>query len=81
MGAYNKVRSAATGIALAMLVSCGGGGGGGGGGGTAPLQYSGNTSAAVITTGNAAALTANITGGTDVAQATSSIMPSKWASV
>ena len=79
MGAYNKVRSAATGIALAMLVSCGGGGGGGGGGGTAPLQYSGNTSAAVITTGNAAALTANITGGTDVAQATSSIMPSNQA--
>ena len=71
MSVYNNVRSAATGIALAMLVSCGGGGGGGGG--TPPLEYRGNTSAAVITTSNAAALTANLAGGSDIAQATSSI--------
>ena len=73
------MKSAAIGVALATLISCGGGGGGGGGGGDTALQYSGNTSAAVITTGNAAALTANIAGTSDVAKATSSIAPSDEA--
>lgn len=50
----------ATIFTAAMLAACGGGGGGdGGGGGGAPLQYSGNSSAAVVSTGNASGLVAN----------------------
>ena len=79
MDIHFQVKSAAISVALATLISCGGGGGGGGGGGDTALQYSGNTSAAVITTGNAAALTANIAGTSDVAKATSSIAPSDEA--
>ena len=60
---------------VGTLAACGGGGGGGGGGnaagnsgggGGAPaLVYTGNANPAVITTSNAAILTANIFGGTD----------------
>jgi hypothetical protein len=67
-------------VAAAALASCGGGGGGGdggGGGGTGPVQYSGNTSAAVITTTNAAQLTSNAVGGNDVATATSAVSPNR----
>ena len=75
MSIHTKLKCLAIGLALAMLVSCGGGGGGGGGsGGTEPLQYSGNTSAATITTTNAGTLTANVAGsGSGLATTASSL--------
>lgn len=59
-----------------ILAACGGGGGGGdggGGGGPAPLVYSGNSSPAVITTSNAAQLTANVLGGANASGAISGV--------
>jgi uncharacterized repeat protein (TIGR01451 family) len=50
-------------VAIALISACGGGGGGGNGVNLAPLEYSGNTSAAVITTANAARLVTNVVGG------------------
>ena len=82
MRVWVKIRGLAQALLAALVVACGGGGGdggGGGGSGTAPLQYSGSTSAAVITTTNAAALTANLTGATDVAAATSAVSASDQA--
>lgn len=57
-------RICAAGVLLAALTACGGGGGGGdgAGGGSAPLQYSGNSSAASLSTSNAAAISANAIG-------------------
>jgi hypothetical protein len=60
-----------TGVAFVTvsLTACGGGGGGGGGGpapqASAPVVYSGVTSIATITPGNASKLTSNIIGGGD----------------
>ena len=51
--------------AAALLAACGGGGGGGGGGSESPVQYSGNSSAAVVTSGNASGLVANVFGSGD----------------
>jgi hypothetical protein len=80
------VHSIAFSILLGALAGCGGGGGDGGGGGgegagagggaspQSPLVYSGNTNRAVITTSNAAQLTANILGGTESAAAVSVAM-------
>ena len=62
-----------------MLTACGGGGGDGGGsgvgggGGATPLVYSGNSSPAVITTSNAAQLTANILGSANASGAVSGV--------
>jgi hypothetical protein len=74
-------RIAALGLA-GTLAACGGGGGGGGnsGGGSGragdtPLSYSGKTTPAVITTTNAAQLTANIVGGVNPTGALSSVAP------
>jgi uncharacterized repeat protein (TIGR01451 family) len=67
-------RSAA-GLLFAGLVGCSGGGGGGGGGGgsgTAPLQFSGNSNPALISTSNAAVISSsamNTDAGGDVAGA------------
>jgi hypothetical protein len=46
----------------ALLVACGGGGGGGGGDTVQPVVYTGNASAAVITTLNASKLVGNLLG-------------------
>ena len=62
-------------LMLGILAACGGGGGGGGGspssGGTAPLVYTGNANAAVITTANAADIVEAVTGGDDASNAIS----------
>ncbi len=55
-------------LALAALAACGGGGGGdggggGGGNGTQPVTYSGNSSAAAVSTSNAGTLTSSVIGG------------------
>jgi hypothetical protein len=50
----------APGLVLVALAGCGGGGGDGG---MSTLSYSGNTNPAVVTTANAARLTANVMGG------------------
>jgi uncharacterized repeat protein (TIGR01451 family) len=70
----------AAGIFFGGLVGCSGGGGGGGGGGPTPVQYTGNTNPAVISTSNAAVLTANAANtetGADVAGAFSSVASSQ----
>ncbi len=55
-------------VVLLLLVACGGGGGdGGGGAGPTPLIYTGNISAAVVTTTNASKLTDNVIGDSDAA--------------
>jgi hypothetical protein len=72
---------------LGTLAACGGGGGGGGGnsggagggGGDTPLSYTGKTTPAVITTTNAAQLTANIVGGATPTGALSSVAPGSEA--
>jgi hypothetical protein len=53
-------------VMLLFLAGCGGGGGGGGGA-LQPLVYSGSTTQAAVTTGNASRLTANVMGGDDAA--------------
>jgi uncharacterized repeat protein (TIGR01451 family) len=67
MGKPGSLLRCATGLsfcAMVLLGGCGGGGGdGGGGGGGTPVSYSGNTSAAVVSTTNASALTVNVVGG------------------
>src|ERR1044071_4169212 len=81
-----KARVTVLGLA-GMLAACGGGGGGGGsgasggtGGGPAPLVYTGNSNPAVITTSNAAILTANIFGGADSSVALGSAVASSGSS-
>ena len=82
--AMQSVHYMALSLLLGALAGCGGGGGEGGGGGgdgggaggggaspQGPLVYTGNTNRAVITTNNAAQLTANILGGTDASAAVS----------
>jgi hypothetical protein len=64
------LRTAALLLSAALAACSGGGGGGGGGGGsTAPLVYTGNTSAANISGTNAALLVANVVGGSDASGA------------
>ena len=61
-------------LLLGALAACGGGGWDGPAGApSTPLQYSGNSSAAVVTTTNAGTLTATALGGGDVAGATSNL--------
>jgi uncharacterized repeat protein (TIGR01451 family) len=64
------LRGLASVIALLVLTACGGGGGdggGGAGGGTSPV-YTGNPSAAVITTANASTLAAGVAGSGDITE-------------
>ena len=75
MSVCRHLRRGLTAVALATVAACGGGGGDGGGSGTSTaIQYSGNTSAAVITPSNAGRLTSNVIGGgSGVDAATSSV--------
>jgi len=56
-------------VSTVLLVACGGGGGGSGGGADTvqPVLYTGNTSAAIITTLNASKLVANLLGSEEAA--------------
>ena len=58
-------------VAFLLVGGCGGGGGDGDGGAgqDSPLRYSGSTTAAIVTTTNAAKLTADVLGGGDTAAA------------
>lgn len=83
------LRAGATMLVAGMLTACGGGGGGGGGvsvdgaeggggggGTTGPVTYAGNTSPAIVTTSNAAQLTANLLGSGNSSSAVSSLASS-----
>src|SRR5256885_8651197 len=62
---------------VGLVAACGGGGGGGGGGAgggaQSGLTYTGNTNDAMITSGNASKLTADVMGGSAASAATSAL--------
>src|SRR5512134_1689408 len=81
MSILRVIRGALAGSLLALLSACGGGGGDGGGGALPPLNYSGNTNAAVVTTSNASGLVSGIFGTSSTADAVAGISTSGQAGV